>query len=140
MKKQINEIKRMQQLAGILKENKETKKYSLKVIEPDQTTDKKYGVIINNKYCSDNVNDNSYEPFEWYIDINNNEKNYSIIIKIVGKSFETWEHEEEEEYLNNEWDEYVEENKGNFLEEIAYKTKTDYYNPISISYYLIKDH
>ena len=129
-------------LTNILKEIKinQPKKYSLKIVEKDQTTDGEYGAIINGKYCSDNVKNNSYEPFEWLVDVGDDDENdNSMMITIMGKGFETWEQEEEDEYLENEWDEYVEENKGSFLKDIAYKTEEDPYNPISIRYYLIED-
>jgi hypothetical protein len=133
----------MIKLIDILNEykiNNPSKKYKLKIVEPDQTTDGEYGAIINNKYCSDNVKNDSYEPFEWLVDVSDDDENdNSMVITIMGKGFETWEQEEEDEYLENEWDQYVEENKGSFLKDIAYKTEEDHYNPISIKYYLIED-
>ena len=133
----------MIKLIDILNEykiNNPNKKYSLKIVEKDQTTDGDYGAIINGKYCSDNVKNDSYEPFEWLVDVSDDdEKDNSIVITIAGRGFETWEREEEEEYYSSEWDEYIEENKGLFLEEIAYKTEINYDNPTSIDYYLIED-
>ena len=129
-------------LIDILNEIKinQPKKYSLKIVEKDQTTDGDYGAIINGKYCSDNVKNDSYEPFEWLVDVSDDDENDNfMVITIMGEGFETWEQEEEDEYLENEWDEYVEENKGSFLKDIAYKTEEDHYNPISIRYYLTED-
>jgi hypothetical protein len=106
----------------------------LQLVSKDETLDKELGIIIDDKYCSNNVDSELYEYFEWSVD----EEENDIIITIVGESFESWEGDEEEYYGENVWEDYVEENNGEFLESISYKKEEDYVDPISVRYYFKK--
>jgi hypothetical protein len=103
----------------------------IKLVSKDQTLDNELGIEIDNKFYSNNVNNDSKDFFEWIV----REEENDIVITIVGESFESWEYEDESDY---DFDSYVEENNGSFLESICYKKEEDFFDPISIRYYLRK--
>ena len=103
----------------------------LQLVSKDKTLDNELGIIIDDKYSSNNVDSELYDYFEWYV----REDEENIIITIIGESFESWEGEEESNY---DFDGYVEENNGEFLESISYRKEENYINPISIRYYIKK--
>jgi hypothetical protein len=103
----------------------------LQLVSKDETLDNELGIIINDKYSSNNVDSELYDYFEWYV----REDEENIIITIIGESFESWEGEEESNY---DFDGYVEENNGEFLESISYRKEEDYINPISVRYFIKK--
>ena len=106
----------------------------LQLVSKDKTLDNELGIIIDDKYCSNNVDSELYDYFEWSV----REGNDDIIITIIGESFESWEGDEEFEYGENVWEDYVEENKGDFLESISYMKEENFINPISVRYYIKK--
>jgi hypothetical protein len=103
----------------------------IKLVSKDQTLDNELGIVIDDKYCSNNIDNNLYEFFEWSV----REEENDIVLTIIGESFESWEYEDESDY---DFDSYVEENNGSFLESICYKKEEDFVDPISIRYYLRK--
>jgi UDP-2,3-diacylglucosamine pyrophosphatase LpxH len=106
----------------------------LQLVSKDETLDNELGIIIDDKFYSNNIDNNSEDFFEWSV----REEENDIIITIVGESFESWEGDDEFEYGENVWEGYVEENKGDFLESISYIKEENFINPISVRYYIKK--
>jgi hypothetical protein len=106
----------------------------LQLVSKDKTLDNELGIIIDDKYSSNNVDSELYDYFEWVV----REDEENIIITIVGESFESWEGDNEFDYGENVWDLYLRENNDLFLESISYKKEEDYVDPISVRYYIKK--